>query len=126
MTDYISKVHNIYASAFYRPTDKLRLFARVNYNNALAGLEAVIMPDIEARLGGDLENQTFEFEEMPTYSDLDYTMIRISGGFAYDLSPDVTFSVDADYSDLTDDKGYIFGIESGSYFMIRSGFKIGF
>ena len=52
-------------------------------------------------------------------------MIRIYGGLSYDISSDLTYSIKAEYADLTDDKGYVFGVESGSYFMIRSGFKFG-
>ena len=83
------------------------------------------MPDPTARLGGELGNQDFDLTKTPTYSDLDYSMIRIYGGLSYDISSDLTYSIKAEYADLTDDKGYVFGVESGSYFMIRSGFKFG-
>jgi hypothetical protein len=38
----------------------------------------------------------------------------------------VSLSANADYADLKDETGYVYGIESGSYFMIRSGVRIDF
>ena len=84
------------------------------------------MPDIEDRLNGDLEDQDFNFENAPTYSDLDYELLKFSVGFQYKLTPMVTLTADGDFADLTDNEGYIYGIESGSYFMIRSGVKLDF
>lgn len=126
MTDYESKVHNLYTSVNYMASDKLRLHGMLTWNKAESALDEVIMPDITERLDGELENQDFDFEILGTYSDLDYTLMKFNGGFSYKLSPKMTFTFDGEYADLTDDKGYVFGNESGSFFMIRSGLKLNF
>jgi hypothetical protein len=60
---------------------------------------------------------------MDTYSDLDYSLIRLSLGFEYRLSPSVVLTADGDYADLSDNAAYVYGDESGSIFMIRSGIR---
>lgn len=107
-------------------SDKLRLHGMLTWNKAESALDKVVMPDITDRLNGELGNQDFDFEILGTYSDFDYTLLKFNGGFSYKVSPTMTFTVDGEYADLTDDKGYVFGNESGSFFMVRSGFKIDF
>ncbi len=126
MADYENKVHNIYFTTNFLPTEKLRIFATLAYNKAEGSLEEVIMPDIEAQLNGDLEDQDFTFEEMHTYSDLDYKYLNLNIGLSYALTPTVSWTADGDFIDLTDNTGYVYGNESGSYFLIRTGFKIDF
>ena len=130
MTDYESKVHNLYASLYYSATDKLNLHGMVTWNKAEASLQQVNMPDTSAiavLTGGELiEDMNYDFTQMNTYSDFDYTLLKFSGGLSYALSPTLTFTFDGEYADLTDDQGYVFGNESGSYYMIRSGFKLKF
>lgn len=129
MVDYKSKVHNLYASASFRPTEKLSFFGKVDYNKAEASMEQINMPagaDLDNILNGALPNQDFDFTKANTYSDFDYKLITFSGGLKYKLTPAVTYTLDGSYSDLTDDKGYVFGNESGSYFVIRSGFYFSF
>ncbi|MCK4572738.1 MAG: hypothetical protein KAU36_00130 [candidate division Zixibacteria bacterium] len=124
MADYENKVHNIYFTANFNPTQMVRLFGTVTFNKAQGALQEVLMPDPEARLEGDLEDQDFDFENAPSYSDLDYKLLKFSLGVEYKLTPTVTLTADGDYADLTDNEGYIYGIESGSYFMIRTGVKL--
>ena len=130
MTDYESKVHNLYASLNYSATAKLNLHGMVNWNKAEASLQEVNMPDtaaISVLTGGELvEDMNYDFTQMNTYSDFDYTLLKFSGGLTYALSPTLIFTLDGEYADLTDDQGYVFGNESGSYYMIRSGFKLKF
>ncbi len=102
----------------------------VTWNKAESSLDEVLMPDlheIEILTGGDLvENQDYDFTNMNSYSDLDYTLLKLEGGLSYKISPTMTFTLDGEYADLTDDQGYVFGNESGTFLMIRSGFKINF
>lgn len=123
MADYTNKVHNIYLTANYTPNKDMRLFGSMTFNKAEGSLEQVMMPDIEARLDGALENQDFDFSNMHTYSDLDYKLLKFSLGFEYKIAPTVTFTADGDYADLTDNQSWVYGNESGSYFMIRSGVR---
>ena len=126
MADYENKASNIYFSTSFRATEKLKVFSTVAYNIAEGSLQEVLMPDVEHLLNGDLENQDFDMEKIPSYSDLDYEFLSFKLGFAYNLTSTVTWTADGDYVDLKDNQGYVYGIESGSYFMIRSGFKVDF
>lgn len=107
-------------------TEKLNLFANVTYNMAEASLQDVVMPELDSEIADHLENQDFDYTNLPTYSDFDYKLLKLAGGFGYKLSPQVTLHVDGEYDDLTDDAGYVYGNESGSYFVVRSGIKINF
>jgi hypothetical protein len=133
MADYKSKVHNIYFNANYAATEKMRLFGTVTYNMAEAALDEVLMPDVSDRLvnpnvagGVDLTHANFDFEEMPTYSDFDYKMLSFQLGLSYKITPTLTFTADGKYADLTDDAGYVYGTETGSFYVVRSGFKVDF
>lgn len=127
MNDYETKTQNVYLSASYVPTSKLLFTGTLNFNMSTGELDQVIFPHLEDQLEGDLEHQDFTFEEMNTYSNLDYTLMRFTFGMEYKLSPRVTFTADADYADLTDDSGgWVYGDESGSYLMIRSGLRLAF
>ena len=126
MADYVSETHNVHFTVSYQPTMKLRFHAITGFNMSDGSLEEVIMPDISARLGGGLSHQDFTFDQMHTYSDLDYEFLRLSFGAEYKISPSVTATADVDYADLTDNTGYIFGVESGSYSMVRTGVRVDF
>ena len=126
MADYENKASNMYFTTSFKATEKLRVFSTVAYYTAEGSLQEVLMPDIEDRLNGNLENQDFNMEKIPSYSDLDYEFLSFKLGFTYKLTDAVTWSADGNYVDLKDNQGYVYGIESGSYFMIRSGFKVDF
>jgi len=72
----------------------------------------------------ELENANYDFSNMPKYSMLDYSMLKFSGGFEILVQPGGTFTVDGAYAALTDDGIYVYGEETGSLYMIRSGVRI--
>ena len=126
MTDYTSDAHNIYVNATFLPMEKLRMTTTVSYNMSKGEMDQVAMPDITDRLDGNLSHQDFSFDEMHEYSNLEYSIIRLSASLEYLLAQGVTFTADVDYADLTDDQGYVYGDESGSMFMVRTGFRFEF
>lgn len=95
-------------------------------------MDQVLFPDITARLYDevndvtDLGHQDFTFPHMHEYSNLDYDLLNLSLGFEYSLSKDVVWTANGKYTDLKDNAGYVYGIESGSMFMIRSGIRFEF
>lgn len=126
MTDYKSDAHNIFVNATFLPMEKVRFSTTVSYNISKAEMDPVIMPDITDRLEGFLSHMDFSYDEMHEYSNLDYKILRLAASMEYAISPGVTFTADADYADLTDDQGYVYGDESGSMFIIRTGFRFEF
>ena len=96
---------------------------------AEAGMDQIDMPsgtELDAILDGELVDMDYDFTNANSYSDFEYTYMTFAGGLKYKLTPTLTYTLDGSYTDLTDDQGYVFGIESGAYFMIRSGFYISF
>jgi hypothetical protein len=126
ITDYVTQVHNIYLTASYAPTTKLRTFATVVFNKSTGEMDPVDMPDAEETLGADLEHMDYHFDEMHTYSALDYTLLQLSLGFDYRLSDMWKFTLDGEYAKLEDNTGYVYGVETGSYFTVRSGARLSF
>ncbi|MCK5126172.1 MAG: hypothetical protein KAR42_07940 [candidate division Zixibacteria bacterium] len=123
MTDYTSTNHNMFASVSYIPATTLTFTGTINLNKSTGELDLVEMPSVEAKLEGGLSHQDFTFDEMHTYSNLDFTTLQFTLGMEYKLTPTVTLTSDIDYSDLDDKAGYVYGVESGSFFMIRSGIR---
>jgi predicted porin len=84
------------------------------------------MTDVPQEVTDNIAAADYDFSSINQYSDLDYTQFTVSIGAEYVLSLRVSLTADATYSDLTDDKGYVYGIESGSIYVVRTGVKIGF
>lgn len=98
----------------------------LSYVASTAALDVVEMPDVTEQLQEDLTHQDFTFLEMDSYSDLDYKLLKLSLGLELRLSQSVVWTADTDFADLTDDAAYVYGNESGSIFLIRSGFRFDF
>lgn len=126
MTDYTSNASNIYFMATFMPNQKWNITGSVNFNKSTAKLDEVVFPDLEDRLDGDLHRQDFTFEAMDSYSELDYAVINLGLGLKYLISPRVTLEANIDYAELEDKTGYVYGLESGSSLLIRSGVSMSF
>ena len=89
------------------------------------------MPDVEDRLinaAGDpeLQHLDFTFDDMDEYSNLKYQILSLHSGIDYQVSPKVKVTIDGDFVSLNDDAGYVYGIETGQFLMIRAGVGYGF
>lgn len=125
MVDYTSKNNNVFASISYLPAANMTFSGTVNYNKATGELDEFTL-NYEDKLRGDLTHSDYTFEETPSYSDIDYALISFTLGMEYRFTPSVTFTADMDYADLKDEAGSVYGDESGSFFMIRSGVRLDF
>jgi predicted porin len=133
MADHETKAHNIYFTASFMATQKLRLTGTVDYNISEAAFESVEFDEAELRERlvndqhpeGDLHHFNYDFTPIVAYSDIDYEILRLSFGAEYKLAPRVTVTADADYADLTDNAGSVYGNESGSMMIVRGGVKLG-
>lgn len=128
MADYTTNAHTFYLNAGYLATAKLRLHGLATFNISNAGYEEGIMPEAELYYQGVhvLEHQDFSFEDMHEYSDLDYEILRFSAGMEYEFTPRVSVTLDGDFARLVDYEGYLFGDQTGSFYMIRSGVWVNF
>ena len=124
MADYKSNSHNIYLNGNFQATDKLRLMGAFIANLSKAKYDAVIMPTLPAEVTDDLSHQDFGFDMMHTYSDLDYSFFQFGFGFEYLLSKGVTYTANADYYNLTDDAPFVYGDETGSMLILRTGIQV--
>ena len=126
MSDYTGKSQSLYLSGSVQATSKLRLNGTAVLNMSTAAYDDVIMPDVTEEVHTELGHADYNFENTPTYSDLDYEIMRVSIEATYALATDLTFTVGGDMADLKDNTGYVYGDETGKYFMIRTGVKIDF
>ncbi|MBD3403488.1 hypothetical protein GF420_11375 [candidate division GN15 bacterium] len=126
MEDYTTTSHNVFVNANYVASEKVNLFGTVGFTKATAELDEIVMPAVTTEIENSLSHQDFTFEEAHTYSDLDYTILRFTLGGEYTIAPNVVWTADFDYADLTDDQPWVYGDESGSYFVVRSGVRFDF
>jgi len=104
-------------------TQKLTLTVSGYLTSSTASLDPVQMPEPEE----GLDHMDYTFDEMDSYSDLDYSLFQGRFGFTYLFKAGLIWEAEASYYDLTDDTGgYVYGDESGQYFVLRSGLKIDF
>ncbi len=132
MVDYKTNSLNLYLSTSYAPMEQLTVFGNINYSKSKAELDQVVMPDItdllynEVRDATDLTHQDFTFAEMHEYSNLDYALLGLNLGMEYRFTGGVVLTLDGTYYDLNDKAGFVYGDESGSYFLLRSGVRFEF
>jgi len=126
MVDYVSKAHNLHATASFLAGPDLTLNGSVNYNISQSALEQVKMPTPSAEVASSLSHQDFTFDDMHNYSKLDYGYLQLGFGAEYQVSPRFTITADVDYADFKDETGYVYGIESGTYLMVRTGVRLDF
>jgi len=126
MADYKTQSHNVFVTANLFATDQLNFMGTLAYNMSKGEYDPVAMPDPAAEVTADLSHQDFTFDEMHEYSMLDYKYLQVSFGLEYTIRPGYTFTADVDYADFTDDGFYVFGDESGSMLMVRSGVRLTF
>jgi hypothetical protein len=119
-------VHNFYVTASYVPKQQVRLYGTVVYNKSTGSLDPIDFPDVEDQLDGGLEHMDYHFDQVHTYSDIDFALWRFSAGFDYRFSPLWKGTLDFNYADLSDSAPYVYGNESGSYFVVRAAARMSF
>ena len=133
MADHETEAHSLYFTASFMPTDKVTLTGTATYNMSESSYEAVhfdeeeISERIEDLRGStDLTTMDYDFSAMESIASFDYSIMRLGLGAEVEVTPRVTLNFNGDYADLTDNTGYVYGDETGSYFMIRGGARIAF
>jgi hypothetical protein len=125
-TEYSSKSHNLQAGVFFSPEAALSFSLQGNYLKSEASFVPIMMPQAPAEATNEIAASDYDYSSVDQYSDLSYEWLTLSLGAEYKLSPQVSLTADADYYDLTDDQPYVYGVESGSFYVIRTGFRISY
>ena len=124
--DYKTKAHSIYVMASYFPTEKLQTMGTVVYNKSTGAYDPVESPEVEHLLDGHLHHMDYHFDEVHKYSELDYAMYQFSLGLEYRVADSWWLSLNGDYAKLEDNNGYVYGPETGSYYLVRTGARVTF
>lgn len=117
-------MHNLHASLTFRATKALDLSLGSSYTQSKAYFDAIEMPTPPDIAIDEIEASDYDYSTIQNYSNLSYGFITASVGASYAFSPRVAFTIDFDYYDMTDDEGYVYGIESGTLYILRTGFRI--
>ncbi len=80
-----------------------------------------VMPAVSEEVAILLPHHDLDFSEVNEYSHLNYGYLQLDFGLEFQAAPRVTLTADGEYADLSDKTGYVYGVESGSYFMVRTG-----
>ena len=122
----MSEVVSFSGGILFLASERVNLSLDGNYIDSKGSLKMGEMPQVPQVVTDSIKAADYDFSSINQYSDLAYTQFSVSVGAEYTLSPRVSLTADATYIDLTDDQGYVYGIESGSFYVVRSGVKIGF
>lgn len=124
-TEYKNDAVSLSAALIFLPTAKLNLNLSGNYLGAKGSLDMGPMPQVLSEVTDNIAAADYDFSHIGQYSDLDYAQVQLTLGAEYMLSGRVWLTGDASYLDLTDDQGYVYGVESGSMFVVRTGVRVG-
>jgi predicted porin len=125
-TEYQNEAVLFSGSVLFLASDRLNLNLSGNYVDSKGTLKTGEMPPVLQEVTDNIAAADYDFSSINQYSDLAYAQFDVSVGAEYALSSRVSLTADATYIDLTDDQGYVYGIESGSFYVVRTGVRIGF
>lgn len=125
-TEYQNEAILFSGSVLFLASDKLNLNLSGNYVDSKGSLKMGEMPQVPQEVTDNIAAADYDFSSINQYSDLAYAQFDVSVGAEYVLSSRVSLTAEATYIDLTDDQGYVYGIESGSFYVVRTGVKMRF
>ena len=82
------------------------------------------MPAAPANVLQAIEIANYDYSPVPEYSNLDYGLMHLAANAEYRLSERIALTLDVNYFNLKDNQGYVYGIESGSFYVIQTGFRL--
>jgi hypothetical protein len=96
------------------------------YNRSKGEFDQVDFPDVSEQLDGNLPHGNYDFSQMHEYSNIDFALWRLTFGFDYRFSDLWKGTLDVNYADLSDKQPYVYGDESGSYYVVRAAARMSF
>ncbi len=124
-TDYQNDAVSLSAAIMFLPTAKLNLTLGGSYLGTKGSLEMGPMPPVPSEVVENIAAAYYDYSFIGGYSDLDYKYVQITVGADYALSGNVSLTGEASYINLDDSQGYVYGIESGSFYVLRTGVRVG-
>ncbi len=124
MTDYNNTAQIISGGISFHPRSALTVNLNGNFTISTAEFDPVEMPEVSAEILESIESGNYDYSGIYEYSNLDYKQLNIALSGSYQISPRMSFDAGINYYDLTDNEGYVYGIESGSLFVVRAGVTI--
>jgi long-subunit fatty acid transport protein len=124
ITDYANKSHVASAGITYQPTQVVTLNLRGNFVKAQAAFDPVIMPGVSQEILDQIEAADYDYSGIYEYSNFDYDQFDVTLGGSYQINPRLRFDAGMSYYDLKDNQGYVYGVESGSLWIVRAGFQV--
>jgi hypothetical protein len=67
----------------------------------------------------------YEYNHINEYSDMSYGYLNLGVSMQYRIQNNLTFTAGLDYHQLDGYKIYVYGDETGSYFVLTTGFRYG-
>lgn len=125
-TEYSSKSHKLQAGVLFSPERGLNFSLQGSYLKSEASFDPILMPQVDTLVTNDIAASDYDYSAVNQYSDISYEWFTLSLGLEYKLSPQVSLTADANYYDLTDDEPFVYEAESGSFYVIRTGFRISY
>ena len=104
----------------------MKLFLSGNYSKSDSSWDPIVMPVVTDQLIlNTIAQSYYDYSMINTYSDLSYGLLNLSLGLEYKLSTSMAFLFDVRYYDLKGYESYVYGDETGSFYVIRAGFRFG-
>ncbi|RMF59712.1 MAG: hypothetical protein D6748_05795 [Calditrichaeota bacterium] len=125
-TDYEVKSHILNGTLSYQLMPSVALNVQGTFSKSSASFDPVEMPQTPLRTLAEekIHLANYDYSTIHSYSDLDYQFLNLRLGLTYAISKIVGWDLVIDYYDLTDNQGYVYGVESGTFYVIRTGFSI--
>ncbi len=89
-----------------------------------SAFDPIHMPSVSSEVLETIEAGYYDYSMIYGYSDLSYTWMRGNVGGEYRINDRFAITLDLDYWNLNDDQGWVYGNETGSYYVIRTGFRV--
>ena len=119
MLDYDTEFNTLVGGIRFKPAEPLTLKLNMAWNEAQASFASFRFPDGEA-FAAARPNQSFDFSQTFTYSDLDTTFLEAGVQARYELRQELYLTAGYRYLDFDDNAPYL-GDDSGSVEFVNFG-----
>lgn len=109
----------------YHPTPKLGVMLGANLSQSKASFDPIQMPNVNSEVTDAIEIGYYDYSMIHNYSDLEYSFMNLSLGAEYQVNKSFALTLDVDYYNLKDSQAYVYGDETGSFYIVKTGFRLG-